>query len=59
LECGECGFVKILEDSYGMEDLIKHTCELLPELAKDAFMYSQTASLSEKMIEQNILFWKL
>jgi len=40
-----------------MEDLIKHTCELLPELAKDAFMFSQTVSLSEKkMKEQNKLF---
>jgi hypothetical protein len=31
-----------------MEKLIEHTSELLPELAKDAFMYSQTASLIEK-----------
>jgi hypothetical protein len=31
-----------------MEKLIQHTCDLLPELAKDAFMYSQTASITDK-----------
>jgi len=31
-----------------MQKLIQHTCDLLPELAKDAFMFSQTASIAEK-----------
>jgi hypothetical protein len=48
LECSDCGFQVKLEDSYGMQKLIQHTCDLLPELAKDAFMYSQSASLEEK-----------
>lgn len=48
LECSECGHTVVLKDNYGMDELIKHTCDLLPDLAKDAFMYSQTASLSEK-----------
>lgn len=48
LECNDCGFTIIQEKTYGMQELIQHTCELLPELAKDAFMYSQTASITEK-----------
>lgn len=48
LECSDCGFTLKLKNQYGMKKLIQHTVTLLPELAKDAFMYSQTASLSEK-----------
>lgn len=48
LECSDCGFNTVLKDNYGMKKLINHTCELLPELAKDAFMYSQIASMTEK-----------
>jgi predicted GTPase len=48
LECSDCGFSVKLTGAYGMTKLIQHTCDLLPELAKDAFMYSQTASLEEK-----------
>lgn len=48
LECSDCGFTCIQKDDYGLKKLINHTCELLPELAKDAFMFSQTASVSEK-----------
>ncbi|KAG2393076.1 hypothetical protein C9374_009653 [Naegleria lovaniensis] len=48
LECSDCGFNCILKESYGMKKLINHTCELLPELARDAFMYSQIASMAEK-----------
>ncbi|KAL0486510.1 GTP binding protein [Acrasis kona] len=48
LECSDCGFACIQKETFGMKKLINHTCELLPELAKDAFMYSQTASVAEK-----------
>lgn len=48
LECSECGFTCKQDKSYGLKSLIKQTCELLPELAKDAFMFSQTASVGEK-----------
>lgn len=48
LECSDCGFTCVQESTYGMKKLIEDTCDLLPELAKDAFMYSQTASIAEK-----------
>eukprot|EP00761_Pharyngomonas_kirbyi_P003500 gb/GECH01003504.1/.p1 GENE.gb/GECH01003504.1/~~gb/GECH01003504.1/.p1 ORF type:complete len:487 (+),score=178.05 gb/GECH01003504.1/:1-1461(+) len=48
LECAECGFTDILEETYNLQNLISHTCELLPDLAKDAFMYAQTASMTQK-----------
>lgn len=48
LECQQCGYETILDNTFGMEELISHTNELLPELAKDAFMYSQQASIKEK-----------
>eukprot|EP00818_Percolomonas_sp_WS_P001220 CAMPEP_0117445702 /NCGR_PEP_ID=MMETSP0759-20121206/5939_1 /TAXON_ID=63605 /ORGANISM="Percolomonas cosmopolitus, Strain WS" /LENGTH=521 /DNA_ID=CAMNT_0005237901 /DNA_START=82 /DNA_END=1647 /DNA_ORIENTATION=- len=48
LACESCGYECVIEDTLGMEELIKHTSELLPELAKDAFMYSQQASIQEK-----------
>jgi len=48
LECSDCGFTCIQKEDYGMKKLINKTCELLPELAKDAFMFSQQASVGEK-----------
>jgi len=48
LECSDCGFTCIQKNDFGLKKLINQTCELLPELAKDAFMFSQTASVSEK-----------
>jgi predicted GTPase len=48
LECSDCGYTCVQKPTHGMKKLINHTCELLPELAKDAFMYSQTASVAEK-----------
>jgi len=48
LECTECDYSLILKPTFGMKKLVKHTCDLLPELAKDAFMFSQSASLDEK-----------
>jgi len=48
LECEDCGFTATLKETYGMKKLVQHTVHLLPELAKDAFMFSQTASISEK-----------
>jgi hypothetical protein len=40
-----------------LEPIVKHTVLSLPELAKDAFMYSQTASIKEKDLraKQNVI----
>lgn len=48
LECTECGLFTKLEPSFGLDQIIQHTVSILPELAKDAFLYSQTASITEK-----------
>lgn len=48
LECSDCGYTCVQKPTHGMKKLINHTCDILPELAKDAFMYSQTASVAEK-----------
>jgi len=48
LECCSCAAKMTVGSTYGLDVLIQKTCELLPELVKDAFMFSQTASLQEK-----------
>ena len=48
LFCEECDHVELLEATYGLSQVIMDTAILLPDLAKEAFLFSQTASVREK-----------
>mmetsp|Transcript_409 Transcript_409/g.750 ORF Transcript_409/g.750 Transcript_409/m.750 type:complete len:487 (+) Transcript_409:56-1516(+) len=48
IECCSCANETKLNKSHGLEKLIEHTCDLLPEFARDAFMYAQKTSIEEK-----------
>jgi len=48
LFCDECNFREKMSSHFGLGALIDQTAELLPDLAKEAFLSSQQVSLQEK-----------